>query len=134
MLGVAGPLCWNPPGVNSLLFPASILISLTSLVTPSKPDLGAGAAEAAESEGDELPLVLGTNTAAATLRALRAPLSGLDVMLVPPLVLLGDVAGDPPEAAESAEENCATGDFGVCAAAFDIAGEADAWSNGQPSF
>ena len=102
---MVGPLWLYALGVNSLLAPDSSLISLRSLVALSRPDLGAGAAEAAESEGDEPPLVLGTKTAAATLRALRAPLSGLEGALRPPRVLLGEFASEPPDAAEFAEEN-----------------------------
>lgn len=102
----------------------SILISLTSAVTPSNPDLGAGTGEAAESEGEEPPVTLGTKTAAATLRALSAPLRGLEGALVAPLALLGELAGEAADVAESAEENCAAGDLGAVAEACEVEGVA----------
>ena len=107
MLGVAGPFCVKPAGVNSLLvllLDESTLISLTSFVTLSRPDLGVGAMDAAEMDGEELPFVFGTKTAAATLRALSAPLSGLEGTLTPPRAFAGELRGEA-EVAERPEEN-----------------------------
>lgn len=100
MLGVEGLLWVYALGDTWLVVDESTLRSLSSEVTASRVDLEAGAGEATESEGEELPLTLGTKTAAATLRALREPLSGLEGGLRAPLILLGELAG---EAADSAE-------------------------------
>lgn len=114
------------------MFPGSILISLTSAATSSGPEVGAGAAEAAESEGDAPPFVLGTKTAAAMLRALSAPLRGLDGTVAAALALA--------DAAEGPGENWAAGELGVCALAEELEAaeveetDAEAWSKGQPSF
>lgn len=132
MLGVPGPLEMYALAAKSLELAESTLMSLTSEVTPSSVDLGAGAGEAAEIEGDEAPLTLGTKTAAATLRALRAPLSGLEGALRTPRDLLGELAGDAAEAAESPEAYCEAGDLGVWDDGVVV--EAEVWSNGHPSF
>lgn len=88
-----------------MLLAESIFMSLTSEATPSTAaDLGAGAGEAADREGEDPPLTLGTKTAAATLRALSAPLSGLEGALFAPLDLLGEVAENAAEAAVNPDE------------------------------
>lgn len=105
MLGVDGPFWLYAAGVNSLVFAASILILLTLSVTVSTPALGAETADAAVMDGEEPPVVLGTKTAAAALRALRPALRGLDRTLEVALALLEGARDAAVEVGDRVELN-----------------------------